>query len=277
MRPLSIACLMIPMSLFPARLSAAPIPVKYKEGVTHGFLVLKTTDGTPIALGDSTEVVRGNEVTSHLIYHFQDGSLQQEDLVFSQKSTFRLVSYHRIQKGPSFKNEEELSIDGRSGQVKVRYVDDKGKEKEENERMKLPPDLANGLVLTLAKNISEDTPKTEISFLVATPKPRIVKLQIYPAGIDPFMLMGVKREAQHYDIKVDIGGISGLIAPLLGKQPPDSHIWISRGEAPTFVKSITLSYMGGPMWQTELLSPVWPETGQQDREEKKKNEKEEKK
>lgn len=265
------------MSLFPARLSAAPIPVKYKEGVTHGFLVLKTTDGTPIALGDSTEVVRGNEVTSHLIYHFQDGSLQQEDLVFSQKSTFRLVSYHRIQKGPSFKNEEELSIDGRSGQVKVRYVDDKGKEKEENERMKLPPDLANGLVLTLAKNISEDTPKTEISFLVATPKPRIVKLQIYPAGIDPFMLMGVKREAQHYDIKVDIGGISGLIAPLLGKQPPDSHIWISRGEAPTFVKSITLSYMGGPMWQTELLSPVWPETGQQDREEKKKNEKEEKK
>lgn len=260
---------MIAMSLFSVRLSAAPIAVKYKEGVTHGFLVLKTTDGTPIALGDSTEVVRGNEVISHLIYRFKDGSLQQEDLVFSQKRTFRLVSYHRIQKGPSFKNEEELSVDARSGQVIVRYVDDKGKEKNESEQMKLPPDLANGLVLILAKNISEQTPKTEVSYLVATPKPRIVKLQIYPAGIDPFMLMGVKREAQHYDVKVDIGGISGLIAPLLGKQPPDSHMWISRGEAPTFVKSITLSYLGGPMWQTELLSPVWPETSQHEKEEKK--------
>lgn len=269
MRPLSTACLMIAMSLFSVRLSAAPIAVKYKEGVTHGFLVLKTTDGTPIALGDSTEVVRGNEVISHLIYRFKDGSLQQEDLVFSQKRTFRLVSYHRIQKGPSFKNEEELSVDARSGQVIVRYVDDKGKEKNESEQMKLPPDLANGLVLILAKNISEQTPKTEVSYLVATPKPRIVKLQIYPAGIDPFMLMGVKREAQHYDVKVDIGGISGLIAPLLGKQPPDSHMWISRGEAPTFVKSITLSYLGGPMWQTELLSPVWPETSQHEKEEKK--------
>jgi hypothetical protein len=275
-RPLSMVSLIISVLSISASLLAAPIQVKYKEGVTHGFLILKAMDGSPIALGDSTEVVRGNEVISHLIYHFKDGSLQQEDLVFSQKSTFRLVTYHRIEKGPSFKNEEELSIDCRSGQVKVRSVDDKGKEKYENERMKLPTDLSNGLVLFLTKNISEDAPKTEVSFLVATPKPRIVKLQIYPAGQDPFTLMGTKREAVHYDIKVDIGGIAGLIAPLLGKQPPDSHIWISHGDAPTFVKSITLSYLGGPMWQTELLSPVWPEKAQDEKEEKK-GEKEEKK
>ena len=269
MRPLSLTFLIISMFSISAFLSAAPIQVKYKEGITHGFLVLKTMDGTPIALGDSTEIVRGNEVIAHLIYHFKDGSLQQEDLVFSQKNTFRLVTYHRIEKGPSFKNEEEISIDGRSGQVKIRYIDDKGNEKDENERMKLPPDLANGLVLYLMKNISEDAPKTEVSFLVATPKPRIVKLQIFPAGLDPFTLLGVKREAFHFDIKVDIGGISGLIAPLLGKQPPDSHVWISHGDAPTFVKSITLSYLGGPMWQTELLSPVWPERPPEEKEEKK--------
>jgi hypothetical protein len=257
-------------------LAAAPIKVKYKEGITHGFLILKSMDGTAIALGDSTEVVRGNEVTSHLIYHFKDGSLMQEDLVFSQRGTFRLISYHRLEKGPSFKNEEELSVDGRSGQVKVRYVDDKGKEKDENERMKLPADLANGMVLFLVKNIPEETVKTEVSFLVATPKPRIVKLQIFPAGLDPFTLIGVKREALHYDIKVDIGGIAGLVAPLIGKQPPDSHIWISHDDAPTFVKSITLSYMGGPMWQTELLSPTWPGNTQGEKE-KKSNEKEDKK
>ena len=125
--------------------SAAPIKVKYKEGVTHGFLVLSTEEGTPIAYGDSTEVVHGNNVTTHLIYHFKDGSLEQEDLVFSQRGEFRLITYHRIEKGPSFKNEEELSVDARSGQVNVKYTDDKGKEKFESEKMKLPPDLANGI------------------------------------------------------------------------------------------------------------------------------------
>lgn len=269
MRPLSIGCVIITLFYLSASVSAAPIRVKYKEGITHGFLTLKTMDGTPIALGDSTEVVHGNEVTSHLIYHFKDGSLEQEDLVFSQRSTFRLLTYHRIEKGPSFKNEEEISIDCRSGLVKIRNVDDKGKEKEENERMKLPADLANGMLLYLMKNISEDASKTEVPFLVATPKPRIVKLQIFPAGLDPFTLLGVKREAFHFDIKVDIGGITGLIAPLLGKQPPDSHVWISHGEVPTFVKSITLSYLGGPMWQTELVSPVWPEKEQEEKEHKK--------
>src|SRR5436305_3936840 len=93
---------------------------------------------------------------------------------------------------------------------------------------------------------------------VATPKPRLVKLAIRNASKDPFSLAGAGREALHYAIKVEIGGIAGLIAPWLGKQPADSHVWILGGESPTFVKSETLSYMGGPMWRTELVAPVWP-------------------
>lgn len=258
--------------LLPASLSASIIRVKYKEGVTHGFLVLTTEEGTPIAEGDSTEVVHGNQVTSHLIYRFKDGSLQQEDLVFSQRGEFRLITYHRIQKGPSFKNAEELSVDARTGQVNVKITDDNGKEKFESEKMKLPPDLANGLVLTILKNVPENA-KTELSYLVATPKPRIVKLEITPSGTEPYTIVGVKKEAVHFDIKVDIGGVAGLIAPLMGKQPPDNHVWVSKGDAPTFVKSLTLSYMGGPMWRTELVSPVWPDKGTEEKKEEGKGEK----
>jgi hypothetical protein len=79
-------------------------------------------------------------------------------------------------------------------------------------------------------------------------------------GTEPFSLVGSGREAIHYVVKVDIGGIAGVVAPILGKQPPDSGIWILGGEAPAFVKSETLSYMGGPMWRVELVSPVWPRT-----------------
>jgi hypothetical protein len=168
-----------------------------------------------------------------------------------------------IQKGPSFEHPTELSVES-SGQVNVRYTDDKGKEKTESEHMKLPPDLANGMVLTLLKNFRPGEPLPQVSMVVATPKPRIVKLTLSLQGKEPFTLVGSRRESLHYVIKVEIGGLTGLIAPLLGKQPPDSHVWIIGGEAPTFVKSETLSFLGGPMWRTELVSPVWPQSGSAD-------------
>jgi hypothetical protein len=59
-------------------------------------------------------------------------------------------------------------------------------------------------------------------------------------------------------LKIDIGGLKGLLAPLAGKQPPDSHVWILDGEAPAFVKSEQQLFMDGPLWRIELVSPVWP-------------------
>src|SRR5215831_7088011 len=237
---------------------ADSVPVRYKEGLTHGFLVLSTLDGNAIAEGDSTEVAHGNQITNRVVYHFKDGSLQDETMIFSQRKTFALVSYHLIQKGPAFSHPVELSVEMSSGQVNVRYPDDKGEEKTEREHMKLPPNLANGMVLTLLKNFQPGETLPQLSMVVATPKPRIVKLSLSLQGKEPFTIVGSHRESLHYVIKVEIGGLAGLIAPLLGKQPPDSHVWIIGGDAPTFVKSETLSYLEGPMWRTELVSPVWP-------------------
>ena len=241
-----------------APVSAAPVAVRYKEGLLHGFLVLSTLDGTPIAEGDLTQVPHGNRITSRLIFRFEDGSRSEETAIFSQRGTFRLISYHLVQKGPAFAHATEITIAPSTGQVTVNYTDDDGKEKTASERMKLPPDLANGVVLTLLKNLPPDSLPIEVSIVVPTPKPRLVKLAIRNAGKDPFTLAGARREAQHYVIKIEIGGVAGLLAPLLGKQPPDAHIWIEGGESPTFVKSETISYLGGPIWRTELVAPVWP-------------------
>jgi hypothetical protein len=62
------------------------------------------------------------------------------------------------------------------------------------------------------------------------------------------------------DHLVQKGGISGVLAPLLGKQPPDSHVWILGGDAPAFVRSEQALYLGGPTWRIELVSLVWPRT-----------------
>ena len=127
-----------------------------------------------------------------------------------------------------------------------------------SERLDLPPDVANGLLLTLLKNLPSDASQTKVSMVAATPKPRLVKLAIAPLGEQPFSIGGSSRKATHYVVQVEIGGAAGLVAPLLGKQPPDTHVWILGGEAPAFVKLERPLYFGGPIWRIELVSPVWP-------------------
>lgn len=239
-------------------LLAEPIRVRYPEGIVHGFLTLRTMDGVQVATGDLIQLARGGRVTSRLVFRFKDGSLRDETSVFSQGQSFRLLSNHLVQKGPTFPQPLDLKIDCASGQVTVSYTDEHGKPKVEAERMNLPPDLANGMMLTLLKNIPANTALPTLSMVVTTPKPRLVKLELSHAGEDPLSVGGVARKATHYLVKIEIGGLAGLIAPLVGKQPPDTHVWILGGEAPAFVKSEGSMFLGGPMWRIELVSPVWP-------------------
>jgi hypothetical protein len=242
--------------LLPAAvLSQSPVAVLHTEGLVHGFLVLRTLEGDVLAEGDATQVARGDRVTSHLVFRFKDGSVNEETVVFSQRQSFRFVSDHLLQKGPAFKRPMEVSIDGSSGQIMVRYTDDDGKEKTLTDRLTLPPNVANGMIPTLLKNIRTDVPQTTVSMVAATPKPRLVKLLISPEGEESFSVGGSSYKATRYVVK--IAGVAGLLAPLVGKQPQDTHVWILGGEAPAFVKLEGPLYLGGPTWRIELTSPLW--------------------
>src|ERR1017187_5955879 len=74
-----------------ASLSAESAVVRQMEGEVHGFLVLRTLEGALVADGDSTQVTHGREVTNRLVFHFKDGSVQDETTVFSQSDRFRLL------------------------------------------------------------------------------------------------------------------------------------------------------------------------------------------
>jgi hypothetical protein len=139
-----------------------------------------------LAVGDLIQVVRGDWVTSRLLFRFKDGSVDDETTVFSQRGNFQLITDHHIQKGPSFPQPMDLSIDVRSGRITVRSTGKDGKEDVTTEHMDLPPDLANGLILSIAKNIRPDTRETKVSMVVATPTPRLVKVAISPHGEESF-------------------------------------------------------------------------------------------
>ena len=245
--------------LGPGEARSEPVAVRFPEGLVHGFLGLSTLAGQPLADGDLLQVAHGDRVTSRLVFRFKDGSSSEETSVFTQQGHFRLVSSRLVQKGPAFKTPIDARIDVAGGRVEVRYTED-GEEKTETEQMTLPPDLANGLILVLLKNLDPDAGAATVSMLALTPKPRLVKLRIERRADEPFRFGRTSRKAIRYVVKVDIGGITGVLASLLGKEPPDSSVWILGGEAPAFVKSESPMFVGGPLWRIELVSPVWPGT-----------------
>src|SRR5712671_2352316 len=123
---------------------AEPIPVRHIEGTVHGFLALRSKEGQVLAVGDLFQVVRGDRVTARLLFRFKDGSVDDETTVFSQRGNFQLISDYHIQKGPSFPQPIDTSIDVPSGQIIVRSTGKGGKEEVKSEHLDLPPDLVNG-------------------------------------------------------------------------------------------------------------------------------------
>ena len=236
----------------------AQVAVRHSEGLLHGFLELGTLDGKILADGEQTQIAQGDQVTSHLVFRFKDGSLHEETTIFSQHHNFKLVSTHLVQKGPAFKVPMEFLVLATSGQVTVTYTDEHGDQKTLSEHLELPPDVYNGMISTLIKNLPAKTASTTVHVVAAGSKPQVVKIEIDPVGEESFSVGRMRRvQAMRYVAKVDLSAVTGLIASIVGKRPEETRIWILQGEAPAFFRSEGPLYHGGPIWRIELVSPRW--------------------
>ena len=250
----------------PSRFSAEQVRVHHIEGVTFGFLVLRNLDGEIVAYGELKQVIeqdpKNNEetglVVGDLLFHFKDGSFYEEITRFTQHGKFRLVSDQVEQKGPSFKQASKSWIDARTGTVTVQTFD-KGKEKISTSHLDLPDDVANGLLFVLLKNIDPSSEAT-VSFVAASTKPRVVKWIISPAPEKTIKFGFITLKAQQYIVKTKIGGAGGVIAPLIGKKPPDLRAWLVKSEAPTFLEYEGPLSEDSPVWRIEIAAPEhdWP-------------------
>jgi hypothetical protein len=64
-----------------------------------------------------------------------------------------------------------MSIEMDTGNVIVHATDGQGKDRVNTYHFDFPPDLANGMVLALLKNIPWEAPEIKISFLAPGSKP----------------------------------------------------------------------------------------------------------
>jgi hypothetical protein len=129
---------------------AEPISVRHIQRPMHRFMVARSEDGKTIASGEFSQVVQGNEVTMRLTYRFVDGSIDDEATTYTQQGTFRLVRNHHIEKGPFFTKPIDFTVEAATGIVTNSTIDKNGKIHVESKHMRLPDDLANGIVGTLS-------------------------------------------------------------------------------------------------------------------------------
>jgi hypothetical protein len=107
-----LSVIMVLAALVFAPVEAASVGVRSPEGATHGFLLVRSLVGEIIGHGEMTQVVKeGDLVESRLVIRFKDGSLHDEKVTFSQQRVFTLLRYHLVQRGPSFPEQIDVSID----------------------------------------------------------------------------------------------------------------------------------------------------------------------
>jgi hypothetical protein len=226
---------------------AEPVVVKFTEGVTHAFPVLRSVGGEKLAQGELVQIPRGDRVENRLTFRFRDGSIYDERVVFSQRDTFTLMSYQLVQKGPAFPETIEAKVDRESGRYEVRYKgDEEAAEETLKGKIELPNDVYNGLLGMLMKNMPAGT-ATTVQIIAFTPKPRLVKMLLMPAGDDTVMMGEAAVPATRFLVKPQLG----LFASLLVTDLPDVKVWILGGEAPAFLRFEGPLFFMGPIWKID--------------------------
>ena len=242
---------------------AAPVAVRFPEGVTHGFLIVRSLTGETIGQGEMTQVVKeGDLVESQLVFRFKDGSLHDEKVAFSQQRVFTLISYRLVQRGPSFPDQLDVSIDRGTAQYTVRsQAGAQGKEEVLSGRVDLPKDVYNGMLITVSKNLPKGADET-VSVLAFTPTPQIVNVQLRAIEEQSLHIGDLSSKVTQYVFTPQIGMVRELFGKAIGKLPAEFHYncWILVDAAPSFVQFEGPLQLMGPIVRIGLMSPRLPAT-----------------
>ena len=248
MKPSHLAAsVVLVLGLSTAAAYAEPVAVRFTEGVTRGFPVMRSLKGERLAQGEFLQIPRGDRIESRMVFRYNDGSHYEESVVYSQRGVFTLESYRLIQRGPSFPEAIDATVDRETGRYQVRYKGDQDSAEETFQgRIDLPADTYNGLLTTLLKNLPQGASNT-VHVIAFTPKPRLIKILLAPVADDPVLVADSPMQATRFTMRPQLG----LFASLLVTDLPDVKTWILGGDAPAFLRFEGPLYFMGPIWRIE--------------------------
>lgn len=244
------------LALEPAE--SASVPVRFPEGLTHGFLLVRSSAGEIIGHGELTQIVKeGGVAESRLVFRFKDGSVHDEKVAFSQQRIFTLIRYQLIQRGPSFPDQMDVVVDRGTSSYEVRARStEHGKEQMLSGEIDVPKDTYNGMLVTALLNLPKGTTET-VNVLAFVPEPTPIPLELAFVGEQVIRVGDQSRKAWRYAFKPDIAPIKKFVGTMLGKLPADFHYdcYILADDVPSFVRFEGPLQLMGPVVSIELISP----------------------
>ena len=151
-----------------------------------------------------------------------------------------------VQRGPFFKQDTDITVEAATGMVTVKTTDKNGETKTETNHMDLPTDVANGMVGSLVLNVNRDA-AFSAGMVATTSKGRLIRLDFTSTGEEPFRIAGQSRRATVFRIHPNLGGVAAVVAPIIGKQPKDTMLWVLEGDVPAFMREVGQLSEGGPI------------------------------
>jgi hypothetical protein len=226
-------------------------------------LIVRSAAGEIVGHGELTQVVKeGGVAESRLVFRFKDGSVHDEKVAFSQQRVFTLIRYQLTQRGPSFPEQMDVTVDRGTSTYEVRATaGQNGVEKVLEGEIDLPKDAYNGMIVTMLLNLPKGASET-VNVLAFVPEPTPIALELTFVGEQVIRVGDQPRKAWQYAFKPDIGPVKKFFGTMLGKLPTDFHYhcYVLADEVPSFVRFEGPLQLMGPVLSIELISPqVAPE------------------
>jgi hypothetical protein len=171
-------------------------------------------------------------VETSLVLRFHDGSVYEEHVTFTQRGTLELQRYRVIQRGPSFPDWLDATVDRATGRYDVHYRgDDDGRWQQLSGTLTLPADTYNGMLPVLLKQLTGVVPH-HVQIVAFTPRPRFVTVRATPVGEEPLVIRERLMTTMRYQLKPQLG----LFASLLIADIPPAYLWVAPGDVSEFVR-----------------------------------------
>jgi hypothetical protein len=235
------ACSSLALILIVATSAARAVEPNELEGATHGYPGLYDSNGQKLANGEFQQWVENGRLHVTITYRFPDGKVWEEKSVFRQQPEMlqEKWSWRESKEG---KTEREFNLDFVDGTAMTHLNG-----KDVSVKIDIEPGRTfAGFGFTIAlSNLYDRLLKGETIELKAigfTPKPRVVAVNVFQAGLDRIEMGGRVFRGNHFMIRPDLPFMAKLFI-----RAPDNHIWLTNPKPATFLR-----------WEGPIVMPSDP-------------------
>jgi hypothetical protein len=237
-RRLAVAsvALVVAASRAAARESDDPIRLAWTEGDVAGLTTILDADGrAPIGRVEYWQRRRGDVLTIRRTARFQDGSSDEDHAEAKVGKTLETLRGRTIIRDAEGKPIVDVEIDVAGDRIRGFYLDD-GRRESVDEAADLTPGTYFGpLIFLVLKNFDANVGDGSVVFrtVAVTPKPRVIGMELSPAGRTSVARAGGKLAVQRYQLRPTV---HWLVDPLIRELAPETYFEVLSGRPPAMVR-----------------------------------------